>query len=200
MAPFTLPSPTRPAGSPHPLIPARAAPPSAIADGTPVLRNLQPAARCRRPHRASWRQRRPAKSTFAKMVAGALPLQAGEIEARAAHPRRLVSSASRSRRSIRTTRRWTFCAARRPDDSRSSRRSRLAQFGLSFDEAGDHRRQSVGRRARAASSQSRGNGGAASVDPGRADQPSRHRQPPLLCSTRSTTMRAPSSWSPTTAR
>jgi ATP-binding cassette subfamily F protein 3 len=68
------------------------------------------------------------------MIAGALPLQSGRPdEPRPAASRSAGSISIRSRRSTRPTRRWRSSAAPLPDDSESSRRSRLAQFGLSFD-------------------------------------------------------------------
>ena len=45
-----------------------------------------------------------------------------------------------------------------PDASEAQRRSRLAQFGFSVPEGGDHRRRSLRRRARAPAPQSGGDG------------------------------------------
>jgi ATP-binding cassette, subfamily F, member 3 len=72
------------------------------------------------------------KSTFAKMVAGALALQAGQIKRDNRmrvgwfhqHQIEALDPADSPLEIIRRE---------RPDDSESSRRSRLAQFGLSFD-------------------------------------------------------------------
>ena len=73
------------------------------------------------------------KSTFAKMVAGALRAAGGRKSTRTAASRSAGSTSTRSRRSIRTTRRSTSSGASGRTTRESSRRSRLAQFGLSFD-------------------------------------------------------------------
>ncbi len=72
------------------------------------------------------------KSTFAKMLAGALPLMSGHDEARAAHRvgwfhQHQIEALDPEDTPLDILRR------ERPEDSESSRRSRLAQFGLSFD-------------------------------------------------------------------
>ncbi len=72
------------------------------------------------------------KSTFAKMIAGALPLQSGEMKREGRikvgwfhqHQIEALDPADTPLEIMRRE---------RPDDSESSRRSRLAQFGLSFD-------------------------------------------------------------------
>ena len=89
VAPFVLPSPTRPLAPP--LLQLEGA--AVGYNGAPVLRNLN--LRLDVDDRIGLLGVNGAgKTTFAKMVAGALPLLAGADEARAAHPRRLVSSAS----------------------------------------------------------------------------------------------------------
>ncbi len=127
VAPFTLPSPTRPLAPP--LIQLEAA--AVGYDGTPVLRNLN--LRLDVDDRIGLLGVNGAgKTTFAKMVAGALPLQAGQMK----RERRIrvgwfhqhqIEALDPDDTPLDILRRA------RPDDSESSRRSRLAQFGLSFD-------------------------------------------------------------------
>ena len=72
------------------------------------------------------------KSTFAKMIAGALPLQSGEMKRESRikvgwfHQHQIEALDP-------TDTPLDIIRRERPDDSESSRRSRLAQFGLSFD-------------------------------------------------------------------
>jgi ATP-binding cassette subfamily F protein 3 len=72
------------------------------------------------------------KSTFAKMVAGALALQAGQIHKDGRikvgwfHQHQIEALDPRDTP-------LDIIRRERPDDSESSRRSRLAQFGLNFD-------------------------------------------------------------------
>ncbi len=72
------------------------------------------------------------KSTFAKMAAGALPIQAGHDAPRAPHPGRLVPPAP-----DRGARPRRHAAGHHPPRAaggqRDSRRSSLAQFGIGFD-------------------------------------------------------------------
>jgi ATP-binding cassette subfamily F protein 3 len=127
VAPFTLPSPPRPLAPP--LIALENA--AVGYDGAPVLRNLN--LRLDVDDRIGLLGVNGAgKSTFAKMVAGALPLQAGEFK----REQRLrvgwfhqhqIEALDPDDTPLDILRR------ERPDDSESSRRSRLAQFGLSFD-------------------------------------------------------------------
>ncbi|MGC1351332.1 MAG: ABC-F family ATP-binding cassette domain-containing protein [Xanthobacteraceae bacterium] len=127
VAPFTLPSPMRPLAPP--LIQLEGA--TVGYDGTPVLRNLN--LRLDVDDRIGLLGVNGAgKSTFAKMVAGALPLQAGEMK----HEQRIrvgwfhqhqIEALDPDDTPLDILRR------ERPDDSESSRHSRLAQFGLSFD-------------------------------------------------------------------
>jgi ATP-binding cassette subfamily F protein 3 len=72
------------------------------------------------------------KSTFAKMIAGALPLQAGEMKR---ENRIKVGWFHQHQIEALDPDDTPLDIIRRelPDDSESSRRSRLAQFGLSFD-------------------------------------------------------------------
>jgi ATP-binding cassette, subfamily F, member 3 len=72
------------------------------------------------------------KSTFAKMIAGALPLQAGQMKREQRirvgwFHQHQIEALDPDDSPLDILRR------ERPDDSESSRRSRLAQFGLSFD-------------------------------------------------------------------
>jgi ATP-binding cassette subfamily F protein 3 len=127
VAPFTIPSPTRPLAPP--LIQLDAA--TVGYDGTPVLRNLN--LRLDVEDRIGLLGVNGAgKSTFAKMIAGALPLQSGRMQSENRikvgwfHQHQIEaldpddSPLDIIRRAL-------------PEDSESSRRSRLAQFGLSFD-------------------------------------------------------------------
>jgi ATP-binding cassette, subfamily F, member 3 len=169
VAPFTLPSPPRPLAPP--LLQLDGA--SVGYDGKAVLRDLN--LRLDVDDRIGLLGVNGAgKSTFAKMVAGALALQSGRMQCDSRirvgwfhqHQIEALDGADTPLDIIRRS---------RPDDSESSRRSRLAQFGLR--QAGDDGRRSVRRRAGAAAAQPRRDGGAASADPRRADQSPRHRQP-----------------------
>src|SRR3984893_14141292 len=127
VAPFTLPSPARPLAPP--LIQLENA--AVGYDKTTVLRNLN--------LRLDADDRNglvavtgPAKSPFAKMTPGALPLQAGQmnrenrIKVGWFHQHQ-IEALDPDDTPLDIIRR------ERPDDSESSRRSRLAQFGLSLD-------------------------------------------------------------------
>jgi ATP-binding cassette, subfamily F, member 3 len=127
VTPFTLPSPARPLAPP--LFQLEGA---AIGyDGKAVLRNLN--LRLDVDDRIGLLGVNGAgKSTFAKMIAGALPLQTGAMK----REQRLkvgwfhqhqIEALDPEDTPLDILRR------ERPDDSESSRRSRLAQFGLSFD-------------------------------------------------------------------
>jgi ATP-binding cassette subfamily F protein 3 len=127
VAPFTLPSPARALAPP--LLQLEAA--AVGYDGTPVLRDLN--LRLDVDDRIGLLGVNGAgKSTFAKMVAGALALQAGQMKRDNRirvgwfhqHQIEALDPADSPLEIIRRE---------RPDDSESSRRSRLAQFGLSFD-------------------------------------------------------------------
>ena len=127
MAPFTIPSPARPLAPP--LIQLEAA--AVGYDGTPVLRNLN--LRLDVDDRIGLLGVNGAgKTTFAKMIAGALPLQAGQMKREGRiqvgwfhqHQIEALDPADTPLDIIRRA---------LPDDSESARRSRLAQFGLSFD-------------------------------------------------------------------
>ncbi len=127
VAPFTLPSPARPLAPP--LIQLEAA--AVGYDGTPVLRHLN--LRLDVDDRIGLLGVNGAgKTTFARMIAGALPLQSGRMK----REQRLrvgwfhqhqIEALDPDDTPLQILRR------ERPDDSESSRRSRLAQFGLSFD-------------------------------------------------------------------
>ena len=172
VAPFTLPSPARPLAPP--LLQLEGA--SVGYDGKPVLRKLN--LRLDVDDRIGLLGVNGAgKSTFAKMIAGALPLQAGEMKRESRikvgwFHQHQIEALDPEDTPLDIMRR------ERPDDSESSRRSRLAQFGLSFDKQDTTvANLSGGERARlllnlVAMS------GAASAHPRRADQPPRHRQPP----------------------
>jgi ATP-binding cassette, subfamily F, member 3 len=127
VAPFTIPSPARPLAPP--LIALEAA--AVGYDGTPVLRNLN--LRLDVDDRIGLLGVNGAgKTTFAKMVAGALPLQAGQMKREGRiqvgwfhqHQIEALDPIDTPLDIIRRA---------RPEDSEASRRSRLAQFGLSFD-------------------------------------------------------------------
>jgi ATP-binding cassette, subfamily F, member 3 len=127
VAPFTLPSPPRPLAPP--LLQLEGA--AVGYDGKAVLGNLN--LRLDVDDRIGLLGVNGAgKSTFAKMVAGALPLQTGAMK----REQRLkvgwfhqhqIEALDPEDTPLDILRR------ERPDDSESSRRSRLAQFGLSFD-------------------------------------------------------------------
>jgi len=127
VAPFTLPSPPRPLAPP--LIQFETA--SVGYDGAPVLRNLN--LRLDVDDRIGLLGVNGAgKTTFAKMVAGALPLLSGRMKREQRirvgwfhqHQIEALDPADTPLDILRR---------QRPEDSESSRRSRLAQFGLSFD-------------------------------------------------------------------
>ena len=127
VAPFTLPSPARPLAPP--LIQLENA--AVGYDKTTVLRNLN--LRLDVDDRIGLLGVNGAgKSTFAKMIAGALPLQAGQMN-RENHIKvgwfhqHQIEALDPDDTPLDIIRREL------PDDSESSRRSRLAQFGLSFD-------------------------------------------------------------------
>jgi ATP-binding cassette subfamily F protein 3 len=127
VAPFTLPSPARPLAPP--LIQLENA--AVGYDKTTVLRNLN--LRLDVDDRIGLLGVNGAgKSTFAKMIAGALPLQSGlmkrenRIKVGWFHQHQ-IEALDPDDTPLDIIRREL------PDDSESSRRSRLAQFGLSFD-------------------------------------------------------------------
>jgi ATP-binding cassette subfamily F protein 3 len=127
VAPFTIPSPTRPLAPP--LIALEAA--AVGYDGKPVLRGLN--LRLDVDDRIGLLGVNGAgKSTFAKMLAGALPLQSGQmtrenrIRVGWFHQHQIEALDP-------TDSPLEIMRRERPDDTESSRRSRLAQFGLSFD-------------------------------------------------------------------
>jgi ATP-binding cassette, subfamily F, member 3 len=127
VAPFTLPSPRRPLAPP--LIQLEGA--AVGYDGVPVLRNLN--LRLDVDDRIGLLGVNGAgKSTFAKLIAGALPLLAGEMKR---EERIRVGWFHQHQIEALDPRDTPLDIVRRelPDDSESSRRSRLAQFGLSFD-------------------------------------------------------------------
>ena len=127
VAPFTLPSPQRPLAPP--LLQLEGA--AVGYDGPPVLKKLN--------LRLDVNDRigllgvnGAGKSTFAKMIAGALPLQSGAMKRESRikvgwFHQHQIEALDPEDTPLDIMRR------ERPDDSESSRRSRLAQFGLSFD-------------------------------------------------------------------
>src|ERR1700733_2352766 len=127
VAPFTIPSPARPLAPP--LIQLDAA--AVGYDGKTVLRQLN--LRLDVDDRIGLLGVNGAgKSTFAKMVAGALPLQAGHMKCEARikvgwFHQHQIEALDGDDTPLQIIRRAL------PEDSESSRRSRLAQFGLSFD-------------------------------------------------------------------
>jgi ATP-binding cassette subfamily F protein 3 len=127
VAPFTLPSPARPLAPP--LIQLENA--SVGYDKTTILRNLN--LRLDVDDRIGLLGVNGAgKSTFAKMIAGALPLQAGQMKRESRikvgwFHQHQIEALDPDDTPLDIIRREL------PDDSESSRRSKLAQFGLSFD-------------------------------------------------------------------
>jgi ATP-binding cassette, subfamily F, member 3 len=127
VAPFALPSPARPLAPPLLQLDGAAV----GYDGVPVLRNLN--LRLDVDDRIGLLGVNGAgKSTFAKLIAGALPLHAGQMKREARirvgwFHQHQIEALDRQDTPLDILRR------ERPDDSESSRRSRLAQFGLSFD-------------------------------------------------------------------
>ena len=128
VAPFTLPSPPRPLAPP--LLQLEGA--AVGYDGTVRATQSQSAARCRRPHRASGRQRRrqvDLRQDGRRRAATADPAQMKReqrIKVGWFHQHQ-IEALDPDDTPLDILRR------ERPDDSESSRRSRLAQFGLSFD-------------------------------------------------------------------
>jgi ATP-binding cassette subfamily F protein 3 len=127
VAPFTLPSPAKPLAPP--LLQLEGA--AVGYDSRTVLRNLN--LRLDVDDRIGLLGVNGAgKSTFAKMIAGALPLQAGQMKRDGRikvgwFHQHQIEALDPEDTPLDILRR------ERPDDSESSRRSRLAQFGLSFD-------------------------------------------------------------------
>src|ERR1700691_2674538 len=127
VAPFTLPSPTRPLAPP--LLQLEGA--AVGYNGAPVLRDL--ILRLDVDDRIGLLGVNGAgQSTFAQMIAGALPLQAGQMKREQRirvgwFHQHQIEALDPEDTPLDILRR------ERPDDSESSRRSRLAQFGLSFD-------------------------------------------------------------------
>ncbi len=127
VAPFTLPSPKRPLAPP--LLQLESA--AVGYNGSAVLRNLN--LRLDVDDRIGLLGVNGAgKSTFAKMLAGALPLQSGQMKREQRirvgwFHQHQIEALDPDDTPLDILRR------ERPDDSESSRRSRLAQFGLSFD-------------------------------------------------------------------
>ena len=172
VAPFTLPSPARPLAPP--LMRLEAA--SVGYDGDPVLRDMN--LRLDVDDRIGLLGVNGAgKSTFAKLAAGALTLSSGHMQ----RERRIgvgwfhqhqIEALDPADTPLDILRRA------RPEDSEQSYRSRLALVGDRLRQAVDDRGQSFRRRASAPAAEPGRHGRAASADPRRAHQPSRHRQPP----------------------
>jgi ATP-binding cassette, subfamily F, member 3 len=127
VTPFTLPSPPRPLAPPLLQLESVAV----GYDGKAVLRNLN--LRLDVDDRIGLLGVNGAgKSTFAKMIAGALPLQGGQMKREGRlrvgwFHQHQIEALDPDDTPLDIIRR------ERPDDSESARRSRLAQFGLSFD-------------------------------------------------------------------
>ncbi len=131
VAPFTLPSPARPLAPPLMQLDDAAV----GYDGTPVLRDLN--LRLDVDDRIGLLGVNGAgKSTFAKMIAGALPLHVRHDEARQPHPGRLVSPAPDRGARSRPIRRWTSSAAsgRTTASPRAARGSRSSGSGFDKQE------------------------------------------------------------------
>ena len=128
VAPFTMPSPARPLAPP--LIQLESA--AVGYNGTPVLRQLNLRLDVDDRDRAPRRQRRrqvDIRQDDRRRAAAAV----GRDEKGQPASKSAGFISIRSKRSIRTIRRWRSSAARCPTTARCARRSRLAQFGLSFD-------------------------------------------------------------------
>jgi ATP-binding cassette, subfamily F, member 3 len=127
VAPFTLPSPSRPLAPPLLQLEGGVV----GYDGKPVLRKLN--LRLDVDDRIGLLGVNGAgKSTFAKLIAGALPLQAGAMKREGRikvgwFHQHQIEALDPEDTPLEILRR------ERPEDGESSRRSRLAQFGLSFD-------------------------------------------------------------------
>ena len=127
VAPFTIPSPKRPLAPP--LLQLEGA--SVGYNGTPVLRQLD--LRLDVDDRIGLLGVNGAgKSTFAKMIAGALPLQSGEMKRESRikvgwFHQHQIEALDPADTPLDIMRREL------PEDSETQRRSRLAQFGFSFD-------------------------------------------------------------------
>ena len=172
VAPFTLPSPARPLAPP--LLQLEAASVGYGAHAGPA--RPQPAAGRGRSHRAPGRER--GRQIDLRQDGGGRARPAiGPDEARQPHPGRLVSSAS-----DRGARPGRFAARHHP--ARAARRQRILPplaarpIRARIRQAGNHGRKPLRRRARPAAAEPGRDGGAAPLDPRRADQSSRHRQPP----------------------
>ena len=172
VAPFTLPSPARPLAPP--LIQLENA--AVGYDKTTVLRNLN--LRLDVDDRIGLLGVNGAgKSTFAKMIAGALPLQAGQMKR---ENRIKVGWFHQHQIEALDPDDTPLDIIRRelPEDSEIVAPLKTGAVRAVLRQAGNHGRQSVRRRAGAAVAQPRRHGGAAPLDPRRADQSPRHRQPP----------------------
>jgi len=128
-APFTLPSPTRPLAPP--LVRLEGA--SVGYDGPPVLKNLN--LRLDIDDRIGLLGVNGAgKSTFAKMIAGALPISAGHL-----HRDRRIKVGWFHQHQIEaldpTDTPLEIIRRELPESSEAQRRSKLAQFGLGYDKA-----------------------------------------------------------------
>ena len=169
VAPFTLPSPLRPLAPP--LIQLESA--AVGYNGSAVLRNLN--LRLDVDDRIGLLGVNGAgKSTFAKMVAGALPLQSGEMKREQRirvgwFHQHQIEALDPDDTPLEIMRR------ERPDDSEVVAPLAARAVRSVIRQARNHRRQPVRRRTRAVVAQSRCDGGAALAHSRRADQPSRYR-------------------------
>ena len=172
VTPFTLPSPARPLAPP--LLQLEDA--SVGYDGKPILHKLN--LRLDVDDRIGLLGVNGAgKSTFAKMVAGALPLQTGEMKRESRikvgwFHQHQIEALDPEDTPLDIIRR------ERPDDSEFVAAFALGAIRPVVRQAGHHRCQSLRRRAGAASAQSCRHERAASAHPRRADQPPGYRQPP----------------------
>ncbi len=174
VAPFTLPSPARPLAPPL----MRLEGVDVGYGGEPMLRGLD--LRFDIDDRIGLLGVNGAgKSTFAKMAAGALPIETGHMQRERRiqvgwfhqHQIEALNPADTPLEIIRRE---------RLDLGESGHRSTLARFGIGLRQAGNDGGGPLGRRAGAAAAEHGGDDGAASADPGRTDEPSGHRQPPRL--------------------
>jgi len=172
VAPFILPSPPRPLAPP--LIRLERAN-VGYETGRPILRNLN--LRMDLDDRIGLLGVNGAgKSTFAKMIAGALNVSDGEL-----HRDRKMRVGWFHQHQIEamdpTDTPLEIIRRAMPEASESSRRSKLAQWGLGYEKQ-ETTVASLSGGERPPPAQPGGHGRAPCPDPRRTDQPPRHRQPP----------------------
>ena len=116
------------------------------------------------------------KSTFAKLLAGRLAPMSGAHHARRQARRSPISPSTSSTSSNPDASAYDHVRELMPDAPEAKVRARAGAIGFPAPWP-TRRRQALGRREGAAAARARDLRRAASADPRRADQPSRHRQP-----------------------